>query len=367
MSTSHSMSAAAAGMSTRSSTRIGLLQTARSRPRDRAVWTVLLMVLAVTAAHYAMELLPSGESLKHLHHLPVVLYVFPIIYASVQFGRPGGALTGLLCAFATLPNIVLWHHQSAEWLIELSQLSTAVILGLVLFGPIEHEAVGRRRAEREAERLTLFNKRITDAQEAERARIARELHDETAQALILLTHRLDSVTSTAGLPMEAREALYDIRAMTDMILTEVRQFSRDLRPSILDHLGLVPALDWLIADLTERAEPTGRLEVSGVPRRLPSETELAVFRIAQESLRNVERHSGASEAVVTLSFTDGGLELEVTDNGSGFDVPTSPDDFIRTGHLGIAGMFERAQLVGGRLTIDAALGRGTCVTVALAE
>ena len=364
MSAPHGIPAAAAGMSTRPSTRIGLLQTAGRLTRDRSFRNVLLLLFTVTAAHYSMELLPF-ESIEHLHHLPVMLYVFPIIYASVQCGRAGGILTGLSCAFVTLPNILLWHHESAEWLIELVQLTAAVVLGLVLFGPVEHEAVGRRLAEQESVRLTLINREITNAQEAERARIARELHDETAQALVLLAHRLDGVASTAGLPAAAREALYDVRAMTDTILTEVRQFSRDLRPSILDHLGLVPALDWLTADLTERATPAARLEVSGVPRRLPSETELAVFRIAQESLHNAERHSGASEAVVTLSFADEGLKLQVTDNGSGFDASTSPDELIHTGQLGIAGMFERAQLVGGRLTIDTAPGQGTCVSAAV--
>jgi len=360
-----SIPAAAAGEQARLPKSARLFGKARRRVHDRGFWNVQLMVLAVTVVHYAMELPPISDSIDHLHHLPPVLYVFPIIYASVRFGREGGILTGLLCTLVTLPNIVLWHRYHLEWLVELAQLGTAVVVGLVLSGRVEHEATERRRAEQLAERLKMVNQQITRAQESERMRIARELHDETAQALVLLGHQLDAVASTAGLPAAARRAVHDLRALTDVTLAGVRQFSRDLRPSVLDHLGLVAALDWLTSDVAERAGLAARLEVSGAPRRLPEETELALFRIAQEAMRNVEKHAGASQVAITLAFSDGGLELTVTDDGHGFDLSGSPDHFIRAGRLGIAGMHERAQLVGGRFTIEAAPGRGTCVTVAM--
>lgn len=367
MSAPRGLAAATAGTASWPRTRDSLLQAARRRVRDRGFWNVQLMVLAVTGAHYAMELPPLGDSFVHLHHLPPVLYAFPIIYASLRFGREGGMLTGFLCVAVTLPNIVLWHRHSMEWPVELSQIGTAVVVGLVLSGRVEHEAAERRRAEQMAERLVLVNQQVTRAQEAERMRIARELHDETAQALVALGHRLDGVASTSGLPEQTRRALDDIRAMADTTLAGVRQFSRALRPSILDHLGLVPALDWLTADLSERAALAARFEVSGEKRRLPAETELALFRICQEALRNAEKHSGATAAVVTLAFSDGLVRLTVTDDGSGFDLSASSDRFIRSGQLGIAGMFERAQLIGARLAIDTAPGRGTSVTVTVGE
>lgn len=361
------VTAVTAGMRPWPSRLVQLWQFAYRRAGDRAFWNVQIAVIAVTVGHYAMELTDGSDRFEHLHHLPPVLYAFPVIYASVRFGREGGILTGLLSVLLTLPNVVLSHQGSLEWVVEVAQIATAMTIGVVLSTRVGREATERRRAEEIAARLALANHQIMRAQEAERLRIARELHDETAQALVLLGHQLDGVAATAGLPASARQALYDIRAVADATLAGVRQFSRGLRPSILDDVGLVAALDWLTEDLTERAGVTARLDLSGAPRRLPPETELVLFRIAQESLRNAEKHAGATEMTITMAFSDEGVELTVTDNGSGFDLSRSPDQFIHTGQLGIAGMFERAQLVGGQLTIDTAPGRGTRVTATVAR
>jgi two-component system sensor histidine kinase DegS len=214
------------------------------------------------------------------------------------------------------------------------------------------------------ENLRFYLHQVTKAQEEERKRIARELHDETAQELVALSRQLDSVVSAARkLSKRDMKLLEGVRAQADELLAGVRRFSQDLRPSVLDDLGLLPALDWLVSDLEEHLGITIGMAVLGPERRFSPDVELVLFRIAQEALRNVGRHSGASRAWLTAEFGDSKTILTVTDNGKGFEVPQRMGDLANVGRLGLAGMEERARLVGGKLTLESEPGKGTTVTV----
>lgn len=337
----------------------------RLRLRRPIFWQVQAMVGLVTVSHYVMEGATSAPLFDHVHHLVPALYVFPIIFASLRSGREGGLFTGLWCSLLTLPNVALWHQASYEWLVEFVQIGSAVIVGLVLSARVEQEAAARRRAEEMTDRMVLVNRRITRAQEDERMRIARELHDDTLQSLVLLCHRLDALAATPDMPNAAQRPISDLRAVAEETLVGVRQFSRDLRPSILDDLGLVAAVEWLTEEFSERSGVTAGLTVSGTPRRFQSEAELALFRITQEALRNVEKHAGASEVSVTIVFDEAGLQLSVRDDGVGLSGSQSIGDFVAAGKLGITGMYERAQLASATLELDSQPGRGTVVTVRL--
>jgi len=214
------------------------------------------------------------------------------------------------------------------------------------------------------ENLRFYLQQVTKAQEEERRRIARELHDDTAQELVALSRRLDSFTSTAN-HLSAKDTSYleELRQQIDRILEGVRRFSQDLRPSVLDDLGLLPALEWLTSDLTEHFGIDMAVGVLGSLRRFPPETELIMFRIVQEALRNVWKHSKASRAWVAVEFGDDKTVLTITDNGKGFELPEKIEDMASAGKLGLAGMQERAQLIGGRLMLESELGKGTTVTV----
>jgi len=212
--------------------------------------------------------------------------------------------------------------------------------------------------------LRFYVRQVTEAQEEERKRIARELHDETAQQLVVLSRQLDSLISVPGeLPERDIKLVEGVRAQVDKTLEGVRRFSQDLRPSVLDDLGLLPALDWLVSDLQKHFDMTIGMAVLGPEHRFSPELELVLFRIAQEALRNVWRHSGASRAWVTVEFGDNETTLAVRDNGKGFEVPRSMADLANVGKLGLAGMEERARLVGGKLTLESEPGKGTTVTV----
>jgi len=233
-----------------------------------------------------------------------------------------------------------------------------------VIGAIEtlEDVTERKNAE---ESLRNHLQEVTRAQEEERRRIARELHDETAQDLVVLSRQLDSFVVSAIKRLSAEDISYveGLRQQTERLLDGIHRFSQDLRPSVLDDLGLVPALEWLTSDLTEHFGIAVEMKVLGTARRLPPEVELVVFRVAQEALRNVWKHSGASRTWVTLKFGDGKAVLTVKDEGKGFDLPERIDNLTVAGKLGLAGMQERAQLIRGELKIKSKPGKGTTVTL----
>lgn len=199
---------------------------------------------------------------------------------------------------------------------------------------------------------------VTKAQEEERARLARELHDETVQTLIALSQRTQMVQRTlARDPAQAAERLAEVRGMLSTAIEEVRRFSRALRPQYLEELGLAPALEMMAR------EAGASFQLVGPPRRLPPEQELALYRIAHEALSNARRHAQARQVEVKLRFADGNVTLQVSDSGVGFPVPDRFTDLTHTGHFGLMGMRERAQLIGGHLTVASRPGEGTTVTV----
>ena len=214
--------------------------------------------------------------------------------------------------------------------------------------------------------LRAYTAHVLRAQEEERQRISRELHDETIQTLALLVRRLDSLKNTTGpLPPSAIEELHEARGMAEEVVRGLRDFARRLRPPILDDLGLVASIRRLLLDFTERTGVEGQLKLVGEGRRLPQDAEASMYRIAQEALWNVERHSRATEVVVTMTFKEYEAILDIRDNGIGFNVLPLRAGFPATDQLGLLGMQERAELLGGKLEIQSSLGKGTTVTASI--
>ncbi len=202
---------------------------------------------------------------------------------------------------------------------------------------------------------------ITRAIEEERKRVARELHDDTAQALVALARNLDALTLDVEDEPAARQKVEEIRSLAESILSNVRRFSRDLRPSLLDDLGLVPAVEWLTEDLSQQTGVRAELDVVGIPRRMEPDVELSLFRIVQEAISNVRRHAKATRVVVRLSFADKRVRLQVRDDGVGFTPNERAADLSSARGLGLRGMRERAELIGGTLVVTSEPGKGTIV------
>ena len=215
--------------------------------------------------------------------------------------------------------------------------------------------------------LSFYLSQINQAQEEERKRIARELHDDTIQEIVALSRQLDNLIDKKIGPEEEkrenRRLIEDAQRKVDTILKGIRRFTRDLRPSILDDLGLVPALEWLTTDISEQFKIPIKISIRGEEQHIASDAALAMFRIAQEALRNACRHSGATHIQVDLKYTSPKVTLSITDNGQGFDLPEDTASLIRRGKLGVAGMYERAQLIGANLSIKPRRNKGTSVTL----
>ena len=212
-----------------------------------------------------------------------------------------------------------------------------------------------------------YIEQVTRAQEEERKRISRELHDDTIQSLVVLSRQLDSLTGTkADVPPELRKRLEDLWQQCNTIMQGVRRLSQDLRPAALDRLGLLPAIQMLATDTARFSEIPIKVNVVGTERRLAEEVELVLFRIVQEALRNVWRHSKATAADVLVEFTNYKIRISISDNGTGFDLPPNVTDLAKDGKLGLAGMEERARLVGATMSAESRRGKGTKIVIELA-
>ncbi|MGH3079355.1 MAG: GAF domain-containing protein [Gaiellaceae bacterium] len=196
-------------------------------------------------------------------------------------------------------------------------------------------------------------RRVVEAQELERKRLARELHDETGQALTSILLGLKSLERAVD-SEEGREGVSSLRDLVVSTLQDVRRLAVELRPSALDDFGLAPALERLVDTYRQQASVPAHLEIYLGDERLSSEIETTLYRMVQEALTNVAKHAGATSVSILLTRTPSSVRLVVEDDGEGFDPGTARD-----GGLGLPGMRERVALLDGRLRIESAPGKGT--------
>jgi signal transduction histidine kinase/YHS domain-containing protein len=204
---------------------------------------------------------------------------------------------------------------------------------------------------------------ISTAQEAERGRLARELHDEIVQQLIALGHSVDRVQWLLERDVaQATDRLQTMRTSITGLVDELRTIIGDLRPPALDELGLLPAVE-LLLQRTRQGGPEVTLLVQGDVRRLAPQSELALFRIVQETWSNIRRHAQARQADFTFNYSPDGLVVTISDDGIGFAPPT--DEEAPNGHWGLRGIRERTELTGGTLRVTSQPGRGTQIVVSI--
>ena len=205
---------------------------------------------------------------------------------------------------------------------------------------------------------------IIEAQENERRRISRELHDEIGQALTAIKFNLDMMDKDlpSTFPV-VRERLKEAKSLSDQTLTAMRQLSMDLRPTMLDDIGLIPTLRWYIQNFSNRLNICSNFHAVGVEKKLPQQIETALYRIIQEALNNIAKHSGANRVEIHLEQRDSVLSASITDNGRGFDLDKVllPDSLERG--FGIIGMKERVSLLGGKIDIQSKPGSGTYIYI----
>ncbi len=224
--------------------------------------------------------------------------------------------------------------------------------------------VTQQVAELEAYRLgaRALATRILGAQEAERVRVSRELHDDTGQALTLLLVRLQLVENMSS-ESEVRRELAELRELVGATIDGVRRLAVQLGPSVLEDLGLCAALEWLADRVRAEARLVVDLRLDCESPHVSPEVAVAVFRVAQEALTNVVRHARATRVDIELGTLTGSLRLSVADDGTGFDLEDARGR--PTASVGLFGMAERVGLVGGSLEIDSCTGGGTRVRASI--
>ncbi len=323
--------------------------------RDRSFWAVQAAVVVLAAAHLCFDLVAWPKHSFITDTVPVAVLLIPVSYAALRYGLSGSAATAVWATVLTLPDLFTSNipgHVGND-LIELAVVvAMAIFVGL----RIDSEHAQRDRARRSA-RLLLR------AQEEERRRIAREIHDEPLQLLVHLSRHLERLEQTTGRgdPESGIAAeLGRARRETHDITERLRLLLGGLRPPALDKFGLVAALRGLLVRAEEGLDGRAELVVRGEETRMPPEVELGAFRITQEAVNNVVRHAGAHRLGVTLSFGPEVFAVEVVDDGHGFD-PAEVRMRPEGARLGTMGMHERAEILGGTLEIDSKQGRGTTV------
>ncbi|MGC8780434.1 MAG: histidine kinase [Anaerolineae bacterium] len=228
-----------------------------------------------------------------------------------------------------------------------------VAAAIVLWQPADEPA-----ARADPERSLATSRRLVEMQEAERRRVARELHDEVGQALTAVKINLQALEQQGAQPQLAGR-LQDSIAVVERALQQVRNISLDLRPSLLDDLGLVPALRWYVDSQARRAGLAARFTAMPADLRLAPHLETHCFRVAQEAITNVIRHAHATQMDVSLDSTGHGVRLIVRDNGVGFNVAQALEQSMHGKSMGLSGLRERAALIGGRVDIFSKKGHGT--------
>jgi two-component system, NarL family, sensor histidine kinase DegS len=245
-------------------------------------------------------------------------------------------------------------------------MSTNAIISHGKITGYEHVARDVTLEKQQQENVRAYIQQITRAQEEERKRISRDLHDDVSPDLIILIQKLDKLAASPRLKLATvKENLEDIRGQAVKALEGLRATAQGLRPRVIDDLGLVAALEWIAEQLEQDQDTKTIVETRGMERALAPEAQILLFRIAQEALNNIRKHAQASKVKIRLEGGDKIVKMTVIDNGKGFTTTGKIDRMVRAGRLGLMGMQERARLLNGSLQIKSSPGKGTEVTVTL--
>jgi signal transduction histidine kinase len=236
---------------------------------------------------------------------------------------------------------------------------------------VNQDITKRKRAEealkQSKEQLRFLSSRLLDAQEEERKRIARELHDSIGQSLAAIKFNVENVLADTGKHLNGRtvNSLQQIISLVRNSMEEVRRIYTGLRPSMLDDLGIIATIGWFCRDFQRTYESICIKQQMGIEEAdIPEPLKIVIFRIVQEALNNIAKHSGAESVNLCLEKKDGRIELAIDDNGAGFDVDSALAKSRHHKGLGIAGMKERTELTGGTFCMESVIGEGSTIHAA---
>jgi signal transduction histidine kinase len=328
---------------------------------------ITILVLLVVALYYLGDIWaiwPDGISSRLFqsqayHELCLLLSAPALIYAAVMFRIKGAVAVTLAISAAIMPHALLFSPYPDPLFRELSFTAISLLLGVFIGNQLNN----KERLAREQTKLERYVAETLTVQEKERQHLARELHDDTAQQLVDVSHGIDEVVENLGEGgKEAVNGLKEMRTEVEAVLDSTRRIIQGLRPPLLEEMGLEASMQWLAEETAKETGISIDVTVKGEKVRFPSMIELALFRIAQEALTNARRYSRAKHIDLSLEYLRDKVRLIVSDDGIGFN-QVEHEQLEKEGKFGLTGITERARLAGGKAWIKSAPGKGTNITV----
>ena len=340
-------------------------------------WGISGLIILLSAFYYLVQLnwiavfeyfpwLRVVMIWEYTNKLNGILLYIPFIYASIIFWWRGALLTWLISLIILAAHLTAFTPNGSALFFNIAILSLPMIV--VCFISLElnwREKERKFTSDREKERQVYLSQ-VFRTQEEERTRVAQELHDDPIQRLSALAIDAEVLTSqeTVKNSPDIRGAVNSFRESVISISQDLRRISLDLRPDLIDDLGLIPSLRWLLDRFRQGSDIAAQLNVEGENRNpIPKKISDNLFRIVQEALNNVKRHSLARSVLVNVQLTDSKIQISVQDDGRGFNFQRSYAKLASEGKLGLIGMQQRVQFINGSFSCQSEADKGTTITV----
>lgn len=293
-----------------------------------------------------------------------ILFLIPILYSSWIFKVRGTLISWAIFIVAVMPKAILTATNfESVTIISLFAL-VALLLGLLL--ALEYNFDIRKKVNFNKSRNIRWHylARLIKIHEYERQYVARKLHDNVIQSLLVIANKVHAIEANdRSILPETKKNIEKLETMLLLVIDDVRRLSQGLRPGVLDNVGLLPVLKWQADRISQESGIKVEVRVNGLEHRLSPESEVIIYKIVQEALNNVCQHSQASSAIILLDFITPNFKLIIQDNGKGFEVPKNYNEYVADGKMGLERMRQQASLLEGIIDIRSETGRGTTVTL----
>jgi signal transduction histidine kinase len=286
------------------------------------------------------------------------LFIIPILYASVVFKVRGTFIAWACFLIVILPRAII-EFRNLENLLIVGLFAVVTLLSSLLMALDYNPVIAESGIYGTSKWHSLA--RLLRIRDYEKQYVVRKLHDNTIQSLLVIANRVNALENGkyGAVSITIKKKLGTVQEMLLHIIDDVRRLSQDLRPSILDNVGLLPVLRWHADRISHESGIKVDISVSGMEYKLAPENEIIIYRIVQEILKNVVQHSQADQARITLDFASSEIKLKIVDNGQGFDMLDDIASFTNAGKYGIDRILQQAKLLDGKVEILSSPAKGT--------
>jgi signal transduction histidine kinase len=330
-----------------------------------AIYYFYTLSLPTPPGHY-MDWFWSIFCFEYQHDILGIVLLVPILYSTITLGWKRSAVLLLILAISVTPYVIEFSYTANALVMSFSSLILpSILLMSIQIKLISDAKVRLAEAEKKRERAE-FIRQLFITQEDERKRISLELHDGVTQTLLVNASLAHNILENNNIENQSMKAdLEAIKNNSLNMVAEIRCICQDLRPSVLDNLGLVSSIKWLVDNFHEETGVNVDFSLIGSAYELSQDESVALFRMIQEAFNNIKKHAEARVVNVSIGFQKAGLSIQIRDDGKGFELTNNKNQLALNGKLGILGMNERAQSIGATLQIKSAKDWGTEVTIVL--